>query len=546
MRRGPGAPARSFTLIEVVAALAVASIIFLALGNTIYIATKAIPAKDDPVVTSVQAAQVLDQVAGELETAVGVTDVTSRSIAFTVADRDGDGNAERLAYSWSGNAGDPLVRTYNGVSWNVLARVSTFNVVPEVRHVSEDGTSPGIEDVLPSALLDQTGSLLNTHVEQFGNSNTDNFGQYLLPTFTSDVIGWRPTSVTFIAQVNKTPGTFRVQMREASASSLPRTTVLEEKVINSSTLPLLMLPQSYSFTTLPREAPGNPMCLTLMYDSGSGPAKIQTNRAGAGFLKTSGGTAAWSYDASNTLSVVLYGVPMRMGARASTSTQYLLNVGLALAQTANAPLMQTTALMLNHPEILTGLWELKFDRDPTLVDVNGDGAGDWTVSSGGSVTPGQLSGGAWTTSSDTLTTSPASDFPGVVIADARMQATGTGAIANFTVNGAWSGGASVGINAALHLRADGTQTLTISQAAGPSTWTTLIVFSQLRAQPTDVRLVLDPAQMGVGVNINGVHKGTFPVTRVTVAGATHGASLSASGGTVKFSYARVRVLRVMP
>jgi len=546
-RRCPWGPRGrgGFTLVELVTALAISSVLFLALGNAIYIATKALPGKDDPASSSVQAAQVLDQISSEIETAVIVTAITARSIAFTVADRNADGNAERITYTWSGVAKEPLMRSYNGASWAVIDQVTTFNVVANVRHVSEEYTSPGVEDPVPSVLVDLT-ALLSTGVEKFGNNDRENFGQYFAPAFSPDVIGWRPTSVRVSASRDTTPGTFRVQMREASASMVPRTTVLEERLVSSGTLPAaIFLPQTYAFSTIGRQAPGNPLCLTLMWASGSGPGRFQTSKANNRMLETGSSPTDWSVASDHSLAVALYGVPMRAGSSRTATTQYLLSLGLSLASGAG-PVMQTTALALNHPEVLDGLWELKFDRNPTTMDINGDGLGDWSLSPGPTFTMGQLSGGVWTTSSDTLLTEPASDFTGVTVVDLRMQATAVGATAGFAINAARSDDFCVPLSAALKLESDGTQTLTLLLRINGTTSVPVISYAQLRAQPTDVHLIIDPVAMGVAVSINGVQKGTLPITTLNRPGTPRSASIYATGGAAKFSYARVRVLRSMP
>src|SRR5690242_19798292 len=112
---------------------------------------------------------------------------------------------------------------------------------------------------------------------------------------------------------------------------------------------------------------------------------------------------------------------MRAGATRTATTQYLLTLGISIqSSTSGTPLMQTSALALNHPELVGGLWELKFDRDPTALDVNGDGLADWTLASGGAFNSASLSSTGWTTSSDALSTSPGNDFNALTIIDVRM------------------------------------------------------------------------------------------------------------------------------
>lgn len=539
---------RAFTLSELVTALAVSGVLFLALGNAIVIASKALPAKSDTMRTSVQAAQALDRIAGEIESAIYVSQLTATSIAFTVADRNSDGLPERIGYSWSGVAGAPLVRTYNGVAANVLDAVDVLNLVPNVRYVSETYPGPGVEDLLPSVLQDSTSILGGASTLLLGSTNTTNYGQYFAPTFGSDVIGWRPTQARISAAINKTPGTFRVQVRTASTSLVPTGTVLEEKVVNAALLPpLVMLPQIYNFSTLGRQAPGNPLSLAIMWDSGAGPGRFQGSASFPGLQRTSLGPTNWSYDTTRCLASSLTGVLMRAGASQTATTQYLQTVSMSLrAGSSSSPIAQTTSLASNTPEMVAALWELGFDQNPCTVDANGDGAADWALVSGNPFPMAGLSGGVWNVSGDGLVTRLANDFSGDTVVDVRMQSAAVGATAGFSINAAWSGGQCASLIAALVLQTDGTQTLTLSQATGSGTSEQLISYALLPSGALSLHLIVDPAAMGVAVSINGIQRGAFPFVRATVPGATPTASLFASGGPAKFESAKIRVLKAIP
>jgi hypothetical protein len=130
--------------------------------------------------------------------------------------------------------------------------------------------------------------------------------------------------------------------------------------------------------------------------------------------------------------------------------------------------------------------------------------------------------------------------------DVRMQPAATGAAACVALNTAPSGSQYVSLVASLTLQADGTQTLNIAQATSTSTSVSVITYGGLPAQPTDLHLLIDPATPAVAVTINGVQRGTFPVSRLSLSGSPPLASLYATGGAAKFSYARVRILRSMP
>jgi len=114
-RPGPGnrgGPA--FTLIEVVLTVAVVSIIMGAMVSVMLLATRGMNCglvRDENTTEGTRAVQ---QITLDLSLAQAFTERTDRTVAFTVPDRDGDGQPESIRYAWSGVAGDPLTREYNG------------------------------------------------------------------------------------------------------------------------------------------------------------------------------------------------------------------------------------------------------------------------------------------------------------------------------------------------------------------------------------------------------------------------------------------------
>lgn len=63
---------------------------------------------------NVAAAQSLEEVRDELASAITVERRSEFEIAFTIADRTGDGLPENVVYRWEGKAGSPLMRAING------------------------------------------------------------------------------------------------------------------------------------------------------------------------------------------------------------------------------------------------------------------------------------------------------------------------------------------------------------------------------------------------------------------------------------------------
>jgi hypothetical protein len=106
---------RAFTYMELAVAVAILAVIMVSLGSVIVAASKAMPAvtaSSDSNSTGADA--VADQMMAELRFATGISESTPTAVTFTVPDRNNDNVPETIRYAWSGVAGDPLTRAYNG------------------------------------------------------------------------------------------------------------------------------------------------------------------------------------------------------------------------------------------------------------------------------------------------------------------------------------------------------------------------------------------------------------------------------------------------
>lgn len=130
------------TLIELMAAMVTGSMLLAGLASVMFIAREVAKA---PTAASkrIQAAQTVDVLADELQWATIVLDLTPVSIEFVVADRDGDGVAERIRYAWSGTEGDSLTKSYNSSPpVAVAARVKSFSLAPTME-TTDNLVGPG-------------------------------------------------------------------------------------------------------------------------------------------------------------------------------------------------------------------------------------------------------------------------------------------------------------------------------------------------------------------------------------------------------------------
>lgn len=120
---------RGFTLMEVVASMAVTSVLFIAMGSAIVVASSAIPEKSDAQAQQLAAWDTIQTMAEEIETAVNFTTCTTSVIEFSVADRNGNGVFETIRYQWPETSGQPLTRRYNSsAAMTVVENVQAFEL----------------------------------------------------------------------------------------------------------------------------------------------------------------------------------------------------------------------------------------------------------------------------------------------------------------------------------------------------------------------------------------------------------------------------------
>ncbi|NOX59457.1 MAG: type II secretion system protein [Planctomycetes bacterium] len=111
----------AFTLVEMMAAMTVLSILVVGVSGTLVIASRAV---DDGTAVNAQipeARDVGDIIMADLSDALAFTERTVNAVTFTVPDRDKDGTEETIRYVWDGISGGTVTREYNGGAASVIA-----------------------------------------------------------------------------------------------------------------------------------------------------------------------------------------------------------------------------------------------------------------------------------------------------------------------------------------------------------------------------------------------------------------------------------------
>ena len=175
---------RGLTLVELLVSIAVTAILMLAIGSTMLIATHALPDAGGPADATIVASEIAEQLVTELQYAVSIISRSEKMIEFTVADRDSNEVPETIRYEWSGIAGAPLTRQYNGGSVvEVLDSVQNFNFLYDLETISEE---------IPTA-NESAETLLRSYwsfhdLANYSIKDSQWYGQYFFPSLPADTI----------------------------------------------------------------------------------------------------------------------------------------------------------------------------------------------------------------------------------------------------------------------------------------------------------------------------------------------------------------------
>lgn len=250
----------AFTLVEVMLALALATIVLGALQSLIMIAGRAVPDADGVQASTVTASDALERLAAEVSVALEVLDVTSQSITFSVNDWTGDDRVETIKYGWSGVAGEPLLRAVNGGTASVLVEsVESFSLTPgtESIDVKIDGVSTELNDqvVQDINVLDLLADRVST---------TRVYAQRLVPDLPANTVEWRVATVSiWVTSGYGSDGNLRVELRDYdSTTGKPGTSVYKYMDYNTDSLGNSLTRIDLAFDSA-RMRPNESLCLVV-------------------------------------------------------------------------------------------------------------------------------------------------------------------------------------------------------------------------------------------------------------------------------------------
>jgi type II secretory pathway pseudopilin PulG len=290
----------AFTLIEMVTSLLILSILLLACGSIVMMATRATSDGATRNLAQMQTADAAAQLTDDLNVALNFTQRTATAATFTVPDRLNLGSPQVVSYSWDGTPGDPLMRQFNGgTSTALLNGVQAFALAFNPRLM---GPAPGPAEQLLFSHSTASGAL------QDYNLTNNNWGsQCFLPSLPLGTNSYTITRVVLRLKAGPQNAVMYVTLKNGNALFGPSSTVISQATVYESALS-----NQYEWLNIPLSGasglnPLQPLCFVMSNATGSNNiGAVQVDQALLSILSnaywstTGNAGTSWTLGASTT------------------------------------------------------------------------------------------------------------------------------------------------------------------------------------------------------------------------------------------------------
>jgi hypothetical protein len=534
------------SLMELVAAMVASVALMAGLGAVMMIARQ-VAYTPSAANRRMEAADVVHQIAEELRNATSVLQQNSRTLEFVVADRNGDGTAERIRYEWSGAVGDPLTKKVNSAAAvTILDAIQSFEATGQV--TSKTTTLTTTTDTAEALLLgnSSTAGTMQRQVTATGYS-----AQQLNPAaFTSipaNAISWNATKAdVYGLRSGAIDGSIVLQLRATGdPNDGPASNAMGQVIVSEAALSSGVSWNTAVFATPVRDLALHRRYALVWSGTGTGISAILivNDSAPSGVLESNDAGASWNYMPSRQVYYRLYGTYTTPGSTYNVTRNYVSQVGLLLQAGTQAHSRIDARIPLgNLPELLSAHWRADFNVNPTTADANGDSVSDWALAGNGSFDSATLINGVWN-ANGALETRPLSDFTTTTVVESRCRNTTTGGNgAVVRINADRQGGQYAPLLVYVQRQSDGSQTLTLHGKTSDAATKQLFTRTKLPGEFIRFRLTILPQNNVVNVTINDEDQGTFTYpTYAPTSSTDRYLSLSADTSQAEFDYVDVRV-----
>ncbi len=345
---------QGFTLLEMILTMVVMGIIMVGIGSSLMIAGRALPTARSVTATTIAATEALEQIVTDLQYAVSVSQRTATMIEFTVHDRNGDDIAETIRYSWSGTAGAPLTRQYNGGTVeNVLTDVREFNLLYTLKTISTE--IPQANESAETILISYDA---NKNLFDYPIQDAERYAEYFFPTLPANTTSWKVTRVIVQAKLDGTnDGQASVQLQRPTPSDQVSGVVIEEEALFESVLATKYGSQEFAFSAASGLAPAQGLWLVFKWVANGIACRVRGQSTGVtatnvSLAKSTDKGLSWSTLPGQSLLFTVYGTVTTAGTPQIQNTYYLTGIDLKLrASSDTASLVQTGVRLLNTPTV---------------------------------------------------------------------------------------------------------------------------------------------------------------------------------------------------
>lgn len=527
------------TLLEMLLSLVLLSIVMASVGSAVMFASQAVPDDTSAAGSLVADSALLSRIAEDLAAAQFVIEQTDHAVTVVVPDRTGDDVPDRVRYAWSGERGAPLFYQLNDE--DAVALVEAMAVF-DLSYTFSSGSQ-----TLPAAIyLDGETAIDASDTDTSGGDVTIDAltwsGQKISPRLTSGALGFVPTRVDLMAGWrNPNDGRTLISIRDL-ADVTPGETTYASGIFEESVLGGASSWESVELSGGSAVSVDEPVALAATYESGTTVAlELRRSNGGSGLLSTSDGGSTWVEVPDYSLAYRLYGKELLASRTAYVvGRQHLSVIDLSLQRVAEgrSPVKRLVRLM-QSPPMMTGYGQTGFDVDPTTMDLDADGATDWSHDRG-DFPASSMTDGLWV--ADGVLSFPDKSLLSaeVIRVDARMRSNDT---LGPTIYGPYTfNERNELLPVVTQLRSDGKggQELVVYNDVGMAT--RRLVLSGLPEGLIDVGLTLLPGEDLVSVEINRQPVASVQLDRVADPGTVEAAvSFGSSGGVAEFDSVRVRV-----
>ncbi len=345
----------AFTIVELLTAMTLMAVLVGGMASAIILANHAIDDGSGPLAAVVNGSEALDIISADLTYALSISGRTANQLVFTIADRNDDDTDETITYSWSGTAGDSLIRQYNGVSTELALDVRQFALSYTETTTTIEG-EPGTNESAETVIAGFEASFYDSGYEL---DMDDWVGACFEPQLPDEALSWRMTRLKFQAKADGSDNDLTtIEVRTASAELKPASVELYEFSMWESSLTNSYLWQEFVLGEPLELTPEDSLCVVLTTKKNNA-AQIRTKviedpiPSWMKYVHSTNKGDYWYIDIDYDFPYYVYGTVITP-TPPDVSTLYTIkavDITLRLGDDPDAR-VETTVATLNAPEML--------------------------------------------------------------------------------------------------------------------------------------------------------------------------------------------------